>query len=128
MIPLIWYLERMKYMAFCSPIYICLLNCCITHFVLFKIYYGCYYSKLSSCKLSPLRRVCISCLFIQLHPFSFQLSDPILNSYAHSYMYSCKIWNLLPLYQNFLTLKSAFSNLISFYVGLRLFLNRWKKY
>ncbi|KAL7630554.1 UNVERIFIED_CONTAM: hypothetical protein RMT77_019254 [Armadillidium vulgare] len=35
--------------------------------------------------------------FTQSHPFSVQLSDPRLNRYALSYMYSTgKVWNTLP--------------------------------
>ncbi|KAL7645599.1 UNVERIFIED_CONTAM: hypothetical protein RMT77_003985 [Armadillidium vulgare] len=46
----------------------------------------------------PPRRARATRLFTQSHPFSVQLSDPRLNRYAHSYMYSTdKVWNTLPL-------------------------------
>ncbi|KAL7633439.1 UNVERIFIED_CONTAM: hypothetical protein RMT77_016310 [Armadillidium vulgare] len=68
----------------------------------FSLYYR-YYNGHCSSELSrrippPLRRPCATRLSTQSHPFSVQLSDPRLNRYAHSYMYSTgKVWNTLPL-------------------------------
>src|ERR1044072_9071220 len=67
-----------------------------------SLYYR-YYNGHCSSELSrrippPLRRVRATRFSTQSHPFSVQLSDPRLNSYAHSYMCSTgKVWNTLPL-------------------------------
>src|ERR1044072_3126891 len=64
--------------------------------------YYLYYNGHCSSELSrrippPLRRALATRLSTQSHPFSVQLSDPRLNRYAHSYMYSTgKVWNTLP--------------------------------
>ena len=61
-----------------------------------------YYNGHCSSELSrrippPLRRAHATRLSTQSHPFSVQLSDPRLNRYAQSYMYSTgKVWNTLP--------------------------------
>ncbi|KAL7632441.1 UNVERIFIED_CONTAM: hypothetical protein RMT77_017217 [Armadillidium vulgare] len=66
-----------------------------------SLYYR-YYNGHCSSELSrrippPLRRARATRLFTQSHPFSVQLSDPRLNRYALSYMYSTgKVWNTLP--------------------------------
>ncbi|KAL7647849.1 UNVERIFIED_CONTAM: hypothetical protein RMT77_001458 [Armadillidium vulgare] len=66
-----------------------------------SLYYR-YYNEHCSSKLSrrippPLRRARATRLSTQSHPFSVQLSDPRLNRYALSYMYSTgKVWNTLP--------------------------------
>ncbi|KAL7641293.1 UNVERIFIED_CONTAM: hypothetical protein RMT77_008431 [Armadillidium vulgare] len=66
-----------------------------------SLYYR-YYNGHCSSELSrrippPLRRVRATRLSTQSHPFSVQLSDPRLNLYAQSYMYSTgKVWNTLP--------------------------------
>src|ERR1044072_6321218 len=68
-----------------------------------SLYYR-YYNGHCSSELSrrippPLRRVRVTRLSTQSHPFSVQLSDPRLNLYAQSYMYSTgKVWNTLPSY------------------------------
>src|ERR1700755_328119 len=74
-----------------------------------SLYYR-YYSGHCSSELSrrippPLRKARATSLSTQSHPFSVQLSDPRLNSYALSYMYSTgKVWNTLPssIFFNFL--------------------------
>ncbi|KAL7637846.1 UNVERIFIED_CONTAM: hypothetical protein RMT77_011458 [Armadillidium vulgare] len=66
-----------------------------------SLYYR-YYNGHCSSELSrrippPLRRARATRLSTQSHPFSVQLSDPRLNRYALSYMYSTgKVWNTLP--------------------------------
>ncbi|KAL7630273.1 UNVERIFIED_CONTAM: hypothetical protein RMT77_019583 [Armadillidium vulgare] len=66
-----------------------------------SLYYR-YYNRHCSSELSdrippPLRRARATRLFTQSHPFSVQLSDPRLNRYAQSYIYSTgKVWNTLP--------------------------------
>ncbi|KAL7643214.1 UNVERIFIED_CONTAM: hypothetical protein RMT77_006505 [Armadillidium vulgare] len=66
-----------------------------------SLYYR-YYNRHCSSELSdrippPLRRARATRLSTQSHPFSVQLSDPRLNRYAQSYIYStCKVWNTLP--------------------------------
>src|ERR1700755_1804677 len=66
-----------------------------------SLYYR-YYNGHCSSELSrhippPLRRARATRLSTQSHPFSAQLSDPRLNRYVHSYMYSTgKVWNTLP--------------------------------
>src|ERR1700755_1602675 len=67
-----------------------------------SLYYR-YYNGHCSSEFSrrippPLRRARATRLSTQSHPLSIQLSDPRLNRYAHSYMYSTgKVWNTLPL-------------------------------
>ncbi|KAL7641250.1 UNVERIFIED_CONTAM: hypothetical protein RMT77_008388 [Armadillidium vulgare] len=64
----------------------------------YRYYNGHCSSELSRCIPPPLRRARTTLLSTQSHPFSVQLSDPRLNRYAHSYMYSTgKVWNTLPL-------------------------------
>src|SRR6201990_1647152 len=64
--------------------------------------YYCYYNGHCSSELSrrippPMRRARATRLSTQSHPFSVQFSDPRLNRYALSYMYSTgKVWNTLP--------------------------------
>jgi hypothetical protein len=66
-----------------------------------SLYYR-YYNKHCSSELScrippPLRRARATRLSTYSHPFSVQLSDPRLNRYAHSFIYSTgKVWNNLP--------------------------------
>ncbi|KAL7641311.1 UNVERIFIED_CONTAM: hypothetical protein RMT77_008449 [Armadillidium vulgare] len=66
-----------------------------------SLYYR-YYNRHCSSELSrrippPLRRARATRLSTQSHPFSVQLSNPRLNRYAQSYMYSTgKVWNTLP--------------------------------
>ncbi|KAL7629944.1 UNVERIFIED_CONTAM: hypothetical protein RMT77_014945 [Armadillidium vulgare] len=66
-----------------------------------SLYYR-YYNRHCSSELSdrippPLRRARATRLSTQSHPFSVQLSDPRLNRYAQSYIYSTgKVWNTLP--------------------------------
>ncbi|KAL7645491.1 UNVERIFIED_CONTAM: hypothetical protein RMT77_003877 [Armadillidium vulgare] len=66
-----------------------------------SLYYR-YYNGHCSSKLSrrippQLRRARATRPSTQSHPFSVQLSDPRLNHYAQSYIYSTgKVWNILP--------------------------------
>ena len=66
-----------------------------------SLYYR-YYNRHCSSELSdrippPLRRARATRLSTHSHPFSVQLSDPRLNRYAHSFIYSTgKVWNTLP--------------------------------
>src|ERR1044072_2965564 len=66
-----------------------------------SLYYR-YYNRHCSSELSdrippPLRRARATRLSTQSHNFSVQLSDPRLNRYAQSYVYSSgKVWNTLP--------------------------------
>ncbi|KAL7631063.1 UNVERIFIED_CONTAM: hypothetical protein RMT77_018639 [Armadillidium vulgare] len=63
----------------------------------YRYYNGHCSSELSRCIPPPLRRARTTRLSTQSHPFSVQLSDPRLNRYALSYMYSTgKVWNTLP--------------------------------
>ncbi|KAL7630555.1 UNVERIFIED_CONTAM: hypothetical protein RMT77_019253 [Armadillidium vulgare] len=63
----------------------------------YRYYNGHCSSELSRRKPPPLRRARATRLSTQSHPFSVQLSDPRLNCYAQSYMYSTgKVWNTLP--------------------------------
>src|ERR1700755_230901 len=63
----------------------------------YRYYNGYCSSELSRCIPPPLRRARATRLSTQSHPFSVQLSDPRLNCYAHSYMYSSsKVWSTLP--------------------------------
>ncbi|KAL7647645.1 UNVERIFIED_CONTAM: hypothetical protein RMT77_001245 [Armadillidium vulgare] len=63
----------------------------------YRYYNGHCSSELSRCIPPPLRRARATRLSTQSHPFSVQLSDPRLNRYALSYMYSTgKVWNTLP--------------------------------
>ena len=67
-----------------------------------SLYYR-FYNRHCSSELSgrippPLRRARATRLSTQSHPFFVQLSDPRINRYAQSYIYSIgKIWNTLPL-------------------------------
>ncbi|KAL7644702.1 UNVERIFIED_CONTAM: hypothetical protein RMT77_004515 [Armadillidium vulgare] len=66
-----------------------------------SLYYRCYNrhcsSELSGRIPPPLRRARATRLSTQSHPFSVQLSDPRLNRYAQSYIYSTgKVRNTLP--------------------------------
>ncbi|KAL7639757.1 UNVERIFIED_CONTAM: hypothetical protein RMT77_009167 [Armadillidium vulgare] len=64
----------------------------------YRYYNGHCSSELSRCIPPPLRRARATRLSTQSHPFSVQLSDPRLNRFAQSYMYSTgKVWNTLPL-------------------------------
>src|ERR1044072_6325135 len=54
----------------------------------YRYYNGHCSSELSRCIPPPLRRARATRLSTQYHPFSVQLSDPRLNRYALSYMYS----------------------------------------
>ncbi|KAL7638512.1 UNVERIFIED_CONTAM: hypothetical protein RMT77_011082 [Armadillidium vulgare] len=64
----------------------------------YRYYNGHCSSELSRHISRPLRRARETRLSAPSHPFSVQLSDPRLNRYAHSYMYSTgKVWNTLPL-------------------------------
>ncbi|KAL7638527.1 UNVERIFIED_CONTAM: hypothetical protein RMT77_011097 [Armadillidium vulgare] len=61
----------------------------------------------------PLKRDNATRLSTQSHHFSVQLSDPRLNRYTQSYMYSTgKVWNTLPL--------SIFPTSYDFYIFKRL--------
>src|ERR1700755_713486 len=63
----------------------------------YRYYNGHCSSEISRRIPSPLKRARATCLSTQSHPFSNQLSDPRLNRYAQSYMYSTgKVWNTLP--------------------------------
>ena len=67
-----------------------------------SLYYRYYNGHCSSELLRrippPLRSARATRLSTRSHPFSVQLSNPRLNRYAHSYMYSFgKVWNTLPL-------------------------------
>src|ERR1700755_1554587 len=63
----------------------------------YRYYNGHCSSELSLRIPHPLRRARVTRLSTQSHPFSVQLSDPRLNSYAQSYIYSTfKVWNTLP--------------------------------
>src|ERR1700755_81635 len=63
----------------------------------YRYYNGHCSFELSRRILPPLRRVRETRLSTQSHPFSVKLSDPRLNRYAQSYMYSTgKGWNTLP--------------------------------
>src|ERR1044072_5742317 len=63
----------------------------------YRYYNGHCSSELSRCIPPPLRRARATRLSTQSRPFSVQLSDPRLNRYALSYMYSTgKVWNTLP--------------------------------
>src|ERR1700755_1015789 len=67
-----------------------------------SLYYS-YYNGHCSSELSrrippPLRRARATRLSTHSHPFSVQLSDPRLNRYGQSYIYSTgKVWNTLHL-------------------------------
>ncbi|KAL7639216.1 UNVERIFIED_CONTAM: hypothetical protein RMT77_010750 [Armadillidium vulgare] len=64
----------------------------------YRYYNGHCSSELSRCIPPPLRRARATRLSTQSHPFSVQLSDPRLNRYAQSFIYSTgKTWNTLPL-------------------------------
>src|ERR1700755_2481235 len=65
---------------------------------LYYLYYNGHFSSEFSRRIPPpLRRARATRLSTQSHPFSVQLSDPRLNRYAQSYIYSSgKVWNTLP--------------------------------
>jgi hypothetical protein len=63
----------------------------------YRYYNGHCSSELSSRMPPSLRRARTTRLSTQSHPFSVQLSDPRLNRYSLSYMYTTgKVWNTLP--------------------------------
>ena len=63
----------------------------------YRSYNGHSSSELTSRIPPPLRRARTTRLSTQSHPFAVQLTDPRLNRYALSYMYTTgKVWNTLP--------------------------------
>ncbi|KAL7647826.1 UNVERIFIED_CONTAM: hypothetical protein RMT77_001435 [Armadillidium vulgare] len=70
------------------------------------------------CCIPPrLRRARATRLSTQSRPFSVQLSDPRLNSYAHSYIYSTgKVWNTLSVFPTSFDLHT-FKRRVSGHVG-----------
>ncbi|KAL7648434.1 UNVERIFIED_CONTAM: hypothetical protein RMT77_000340 [Armadillidium vulgare] len=70
---------------------------CASLSLYYRYYNGHCSSELSRRIPPPFRRARATHLSTHSHPFSVQLSDPRLNRYAQSYIYStCKVWNTLP--------------------------------